>query len=82
MVRSKRSKSTLTKKQRSEVRKIANKAMDAQEEDKAFVFTKENIQLLHNKPDYHANFLGDIQQGTQTGSRLLVYFSWGLLFHS
>ncbi len=70
MARSKRSmKSTLSKKQRSEVRKIANKAMDAQEEDKAFVYTRENLQLLHNKPDYHGNFLGDIQQGTATGDQ-------------
>lgn len=62
-------KSALTKKQKSEVRKIANKMIDAQEEDKQFVFTKENEQLFHNKPDYVFNFLGDIQQGVQSGDQ-------------
>lgn len=62
-------KSALTKKQKSEVRKIANKMIDAQEEDKSFVFTKENNQLYHNKPVYVENFLGDIQQGTQSGDQ-------------
>lgn len=60
-------KSALTKKQKSEVRKIANKMIDAQEEDKGFVYTQENIQLYHNKALYLQNFLGDIQQGTATG---------------
>ncbi len=62
-------KSTLTKQQKKEVRKIANKMIDAQEEDKAIVYTRENIQLIHNKPDYALNFLGDIQQGTATGDQ-------------
>lgn len=62
-------KSTLTKSQKSEVRRIANQMMDAQEEDKGFVYTSENRQLLHNKPDYVGKFLGDIQQGTATGDQ-------------
>lgn len=62
-------KSTLTKKQKSEVRKIAHAAIDSQDEDKQFVYTAENQQLYHNKPFYAANFLSDIQQGTASGDQ-------------
>lgn len=62
-------KSALTKVQKKEVRKIATKMMDAQEEDKSYVYTDENQQLEHNIPTFIYNFLGDIKQGVETGDQ-------------
>lgn len=41
--------------------------IDDEIEDKSYVYTAENDQLYHNKPLYASKFLGDIQQGVQTG---------------
>lgn len=62
-----RKKSALSKMQKKEVKKIANKLIDEEIEDKAFVVTEENLQLFHNKPVYGVKFLGDIQQGVSDG---------------
>lgn len=62
-----RKKSALSKMQKKEVKKIANKLIDEEIEDKSFVYTAENVQLYHNKPVYAAKFLGDIQQGISDG---------------
>lgn len=61
--------SSLSKKQKMEVRKIAEQVVDEEIEDKSFVFTEENGQLDHNKPVYVAKFLGDIEQGVSTGDQ-------------
>lgn len=68
MTRTKKS-NALTKAQARQVRKIATEAVDTAVEDKAFVFTSENRQLFHNKPDYVQGFLGDLQQGIATGDQ-------------
>ncbi|PAT00922.1 hypothetical protein CI105_09320, partial [Candidatus Izimaplasma bacterium ZiA1] len=62
-----RKKSALSKLQKKEVKRIANKLIDEEIEDKSFVVTEENQQLFHNKPLYAAKFLGDIQQGVSDG---------------
>lgn len=68
--RKRRSKgSSLSKGQRKEMQKIAQKTIDRIVEDKSYVHTEENQQLYHNKPFYVDNFLGDIGQGVQTGDQ-------------
>jgi len=62
-----RKRSTLTKKQKSEVKKIAQKTIDTNTEDKRVVYLLENQQLFHNKPVYIGKFLSDIIQGPNTG---------------
>ncbi len=54
----------LNKKEKAQVRSM----IDDEIEDKSFVYTAENNQLLHNVPVFAAKFLGDIQQGTQDGN--------------
>ncbi len=61
--------STLTKSQRKEVKKIANKAIDEEIEDKAQVTGEENLQLYHNKPSYFDKFLVNVSQGVGTGDQ-------------
>ncbi len=63
---SKKSKST-TKVSKNDVKKIAMKVFNSQVEDKNKIFTVENIQLYHNKALFALQFLGDIQQGVNTG---------------
>jgi len=53
----------LNKKQVKEVKQL----IDDEIEDKAFVYTAENVNMDHNKPVYAAKFLGDIQQGVNDG---------------
>ena len=67
MSRSKRT--TLSKAQRREVRKIAEKTVDAEIEDKEFVYIAENVQLFHNKPGYASNLLQLIVQGVKDGDQ-------------
>ncbi len=69
MPRKPRSKSTLSKAQKTAVRKIAEKVVDAEIEDKALVNVVENVQLYHNKPLYQGKFLGTIQPGYQDGEQ-------------
>jgi len=64
-----RKNSSLTKKQKMEVRKIASQVVDTEIEDKQFVYAAENAQLYHNKPLYVAKILGDIKQGSQDGDQ-------------
>jgi len=64
-----RKNSSLTKKQKMEVRKIASRVVDEEVEDKQFVYIEENYQLYHNKPAYVAKILGDIEQGTADGDQ-------------
>ncbi len=64
-----RKRSTLSRKQKMEVRKIASQVVDEEIEDKEFVFTEENAQLFHNKPAYVNNILADIEQGISTGGQ-------------
>jgi len=62
-----KTRSTLTKKQKKEVKKIAQKTIDTNTEDKHIVYLLENSQLFHNKPVYIGKFLSDLQQGPNTG---------------
>lgn len=64
MPRKRKSKRTsLTKAQRKEIKKIANNVAHAMPERKRFGFQAENIQLFHNKPDYDGAWLS-CKQGT------------------
>lgn len=60
-------KSKVSRNQRKEMKKIAQEVFDEEVEDKAFVYTNENIQLDHNKPVYVSKFLSDIEQGVLDG---------------
>lgn len=57
----------LSKKQAKEVRKIAERLIDEEIENKQFVETLENQQLYHNKPVYVGKLLGLFTQGVQDG---------------
>jgi len=67
MARTKK-RSTLTKNQKKEVKKIAQKTIDTNVEDKRKVYLNENLQLFHNKPAYIGKFLSDLAQGPNTGT--------------
>lgn len=69
--RSKKSNTSLSKKQQKEVRKIALKAIDDEVEDKRSVNILENVQLFHNKPLYVSGLLSAIQQGEKDGTNNL-----------
>ncbi len=64
-----RKRSTLTKMQKREVKRIAEKAVDAEIEDKQYVYTTENVQLFHNKPGYSSKLLQLIDQGVNDGDQ-------------
>lgn len=64
-----RKKSTLSKKMQREVKKIAEKVVDAEIEDKSFVYLVENEQLYHNKPLYITDMLSHIGQGVNDGNQ-------------
>ena len=59
--------SVLSKSQKREVRRIAEKAVDAEIEDKQYVFIAENVQLFHNKPGYSSKLLQLITQVVSDG---------------
>ena len=60
--------STLSSKQKKEVRKIASQVVDAEIEDKRSVNIAENVQLFHNQPLYVSGLLSAIQQGPTDGT--------------
>ena len=64
-----RKKSTLSKAQMRQVRKIAEDVVDDEIEDKQFVTTYENVQLFHNKPGYAQKFLQELQIGGDSGGQ-------------
>ncbi|AXH77955.1 MAG: putative capsid protein [Circoviridae sp.] len=61
--------STLSKSQKREVKRIAEKAVDAEIEDKQYVYIAENVQLVHNIPGYSSKLLQLITQGTADGDQ-------------
>lgn len=61
--------SSLSKKQKMEVRRIAEKVVDEEIEDKAQVVIIEKQELFHNKPIYYGKLLGSIAQGVQDGDQ-------------
>ena len=69
MAKSKRTnkRRVLTRTQKKEMRKIAQRVVDEEVEDKQHVNTSENNQLNHNIPVYASKFLGDIDQGYNDG---------------
>jgi hypothetical protein len=69
MPRKPRSKQTLTKAQSRAVRKIAEKVVDSEVEDKKFVMVAENNQLYHNKPSYVSKILKIIEPGYNSGAQ-------------
>lgn len=69
MPRKARSKQTLTKAQSRAVRKIAEKVVDAEVEDKKFCMVSENNQLYHNKPFYLSKILKIIEPGYNSGAQ-------------
>lgn len=62
-------KTSLSKAQKTAMRKIAEKVVDAEIEDKAQVTQGENLQLYHNKPYYIGKILQAIEQGVNDGSQ-------------
>ncbi len=69
MPRKARSKQTLSKAQSRAVRKIAEKVVDAEVEDKKFCMVSENNQLYHNKPGYMSKILRIIEPGYLSGAQ-------------
>lgn len=65
--KSSKSRSSLSRKQKMEVKKIASKVVDAEIEDKRNVYILENTQLDHNKTKYIGKLLANVQQGVTTG---------------
>ncbi|AXH74628.1 MAG: putative capsid protein [Circoviridae sp.] len=66
----KRSKTSLSRSQKMEVRKIAERVVDEEIEDKSTVKTDENVQLFHNKVLYEGKLIGtQIAQGVQDGDQ-------------
>jgi len=66
----KRSKTSLSRSQKMEVRKIAEQVVDEEIEDKSSVSTSENVQLFHNKALYEGKLIGSqIAQGVQDGDQ-------------
>lgn len=61
--------SSLTKSQRKEVKKIANKAIDEEIEDKSQLTGEENVQLYQNKTLYFPQYLAQIGQGVADGDQ-------------
>ena len=53
----KRSKTSLSRSQKMEVRKIAEAVVDEEIEDKSSVATSENVQLFHNKALYEGKLM-------------------------
>lgn len=68
-MRRNRKSSTLSKAQRKEIRRIAEKAVDAEIEDKERVLIFENVQLFHNKPGYSSSLLQQITYGPFDGDQ-------------
>lgn len=60
-------KSGLSRKQKMEVKKIAENVLDEEIEDKRSVVIKENGQIYHNKPFYVTGLMKNVQQGDMTG---------------
>ncbi len=58
----------LSRSQKKAVRKIVDKVIDLNIEDKRKVYLNENKQLDHNKPIYIGKFLSDLAQGVNTGT--------------
>ncbi len=58
----------LSRMQKKAVRKIVDKVIDLNIEDKRKVYLNENNQLYHNKPIYIGKFLSDLAQGVNTGT--------------
>ncbi len=67
MPRKRSRKSSLSRKQKMEVKKIAAQVVDAEIEDKKNVQLLENKELFHNKVYYVPKLLANIQQGIETG---------------
>ena len=62
-------KRTLSKAQKTAMRKIAEKVVDAEIEDKSQVTSAENNQLFHNKPFYVPKILQALTKGVNDGSQ-------------
>ena len=62
-------KTSLSKAQKTAMRKIAEQVVDAEIEDKAQVTSGENLQLYHNLPYYVAKVLQVIDKGVNDGSQ-------------
>ncbi len=61
---------SLSRKQMMEVRRIAERVVDEEIEDKQVVTIAENQQLYHNKPIYHGKLIGGaITQGVKDGDQ-------------
>ncbi len=58
---------SLSRKQKMEVKKIAEAVVDDEIEDKRTVVVKENGQIYHNKPFYVGGLMSYVQQGVNTG---------------
>ncbi len=65
----KNKRTALSRRQRKEVRAIANAAIDEEIEDKEYVYIAENVQLYHNKPGYSSKLLQLITQGVSDGDQ-------------
>ena len=64
-----RNRKALSRAERAEVKRIAERLIDEEIEDKAQVGGEENLQLYHNKPIYVQKILAAIQQGVETGDQ-------------
>ncbi len=64
-----RNKKSLSRAERAEVKRIAERLIDEEIEDKAQTGVLENQQLFHNKVYYTGKILGSIQQGVETGDQ-------------
>ncbi len=67
--RMRRKPTSLSRKQKMEVKKIAEKVVDAEIEDKQQVVIEEKQELFHNKPLYHGKLLASIAQGVNDGDQ-------------
>ena len=64
-----RNKKSLSRAERAEVKKIAERLIDEEIEDKCQTGVLENVQLFHNKVYYTGKILGSLQQGVETGDQ-------------
>ncbi len=64
-----RNRKALSRAERAEVKKIAERLIDEEIEDKSQVGGEENVQLFHNKSLFVGKILGNIGQGVETGDQ-------------
>ena len=67
--RSRKKSSRFSRSQTKTVKKIVDKALDDNIEDKQRVVITENVQLFHNMPIFLPNLLSQITQGISDGNQ-------------